>query len=41
MTNATLNAPRPMNLAGWLDTVLRDLKYTFRMLARKFRLDKV
>src|SRR2546421_5135633 len=23
-----------MNLGGWLDTVLRDLKYTFRMLAR-------
>src|SRR5205807_1516826 len=23
-----------MNLGGWLDTVLRDLKYTFRLLAR-------
>src|SRR5437016_812452 len=23
-----------MNFGGWLDTVLRDLKYTFRMLAR-------
>src|SRR5438128_4722831 len=23
-----------MSLGGWLDTVLRDLKYTFRMLAR-------
>src|SRR5437867_12224144 len=23
-----------MTLGGWLDTVLRDLKYTFRMLAR-------
>src|SRR6266480_8147511 len=23
-----------MNIIGWLDTVLRDLKYTFRMLAR-------
>src|SRR5207302_9614715 len=23
-----------MNFGGWLDTVFRDLKYTFRMLAR-------
>src|SRR5438094_4286416 len=23
-----------MNFGGWLDTILRDLKYTFRMLAR-------
>ena len=28
------NASRPMNLAGWLDTLFRDLKYTFRALAR-------
>ncbi len=34
MTNTANDAPRPMNLAGWLDSVLRDLKYTFRMLAR-------
>ena len=34
MTKATSSATRPMNLGGWLDTVLRDLKYTFRMLAR-------
>src|SRR6267143_3153916 len=27
-------APRRMPVIGWLDTVLRDLKYTFRMLAR-------
>src|SRR3982075_723278 len=26
--------PRRMNIIGWLDTVFRDLKYTFRMLAR-------
>src|SRR5690348_6895104 len=23
-----------MNFGGWLETILRDLKYTFRMLAR-------
>src|SRR5467141_4644161 len=27
-------ATRRMTVIGWLDTVLRDLKYTFRMLAR-------
>jgi predicted permease len=27
-------APRRQTIYGWLDTVLRDLKYTFRMLAR-------
>jgi predicted permease len=26
--------PRGLTFLGWLDTVLRDLKYTFRMLAR-------
>src|SRR2546429_8724391 len=28
------DATRRMNFIGWLDTVLRDLKYTLRMLAR-------
>lgn len=27
-------AARPLTLLGWLDSVFRDLKYTFRMLAR-------
>jgi ABC-type antimicrobial peptide transport system permease subunit len=27
-------AKRRMTVIGWLDTILRDLKYTFRMLAR-------
>src|SRR5436853_6541195 len=27
-------APRRLTFIGWLDSVLRDLKYTFRMLAR-------
>jgi len=27
-------ATRRMTVIGWLDTVLRDLKYTIRMLAR-------
>jgi predicted permease len=27
-------ATRRMTVIGWLDTILRDLKYTFRMLAR-------
>src|SRR5256712_6316259 len=28
------DATRRLTIRGWLDTVLRDLKYTFRMLAR-------
>ena len=34
MTKIGNEATRRMNFIGWLDTVLRDLKYTFRMLAR-------
>ncbi len=34
MTKTTSSATRPLNFGGWLDTILRDLKYTFRMLAR-------
>ena len=34
MTKTATVATRPMNFGGWLDTILRDLKYTFRMLAR-------
>ena len=34
MTKIGNDATRQMNFTGWLDTVLRDLKYTFRMLAR-------
>jgi predicted permease len=32
--NAPNNAPRPMSFVVWLDTIFRDLKYTFRALAR-------
>ncbi|OLC88597.1 MAG: multidrug ABC transporter substrate-binding protein, partial [Acidobacteria bacterium 13_1_40CM_4_61_5] len=34
MTKTGNEGPRRMSVTGWLDTVLRDLKYTFRMLAR-------
>jgi len=34
VTKTATVATRPMNFGGWLDTILRDLKYTFRMLAR-------
>ena len=34
MPKTVNNFARPVTLVGWLDTVLRDLKYTFRMLAR-------
>ncbi len=34
MTAPANEAPRRQTIYGWLDTVLRDLKYTFRMLAR-------
>ena len=34
MTKAANEGTRRLTLIGWLDTVLRDLKYTFRMLAR-------
>jgi predicted permease len=34
VTNTANAATRRLTAAGWLDTVLRDLKYTFRMLAR-------
>src|SRR5260370_14939768 len=34
MTTLANEAPRRLTVLGWLDTVLRDLKYTFRMLAR-------
>ncbi|HKV63396.1 MAG TPA: ABC transporter permease [Candidatus Acidoferrum sp.] len=34
MTQATNQATRPMTAAGWFDTILRDLKYTFRTLGR-------
>ena len=34
MTTLANEAPRRLTVLGWLDTVLRDLKHTFRMLAR-------
>src|SRR5207248_10030850 len=34
VTKTVDQGPRRMNIINWLDTVLRDLKYTFRMLAR-------
>jgi predicted permease len=34
VTKTDSAATRPFNLGGWLDNILRDLKYTFRMLAR-------
>jgi predicted permease len=34
VTKTGNEGPRRMSVIGWLDTVLRDLKYTFRMLAR-------
>ena len=34
MTLSANEATRRMTVIGWLDTILRDLKYTFRMLAR-------
>ncbi len=34
MTAPANEAPRRQTIYGWLDTVLRDLKYAFRMLAR-------
>ena len=34
MTQAANQATRPLTAAGWLDTILRDLKYTFRTLGR-------
>ncbi len=34
MTTLANEAPRRLTVLGWLDTVLRDLKYTFRMLVR-------
>src|SRR4029077_14854262 len=34
VTDTENAATRRLTLLGWLDTVLRDLKYTFRMLAR-------
>ena len=34
MTQAAHSATRRMTALGWLDTVLGDLKYTFRMFAR-------
>ena len=34
MTTSVNEAARPLTLLGWLDSVFRDLKYTFRMLAR-------
>ncbi len=34
MTNDANIATRRLTLLGWFDIVLRDLKYTFRMLAR-------
>ncbi len=34
MPQAANQSQRPMTAAGWLDTVFRDLKYTFRTLAR-------
>ena len=34
MTKTGNEGPRRMSVIGWLDTVLRDLRYTFRMLAR-------
>ncbi|HYX00347.1 MAG TPA: ABC transporter permease, partial [Candidatus Elarobacter sp.] len=34
MTKTATAANRPMSFGGWLDTILRDLKYTFRMLTR-------
>jgi predicted permease len=34
VTQAAQNAARRMTALGWLDTVLRDLQYTFRMFAR-------
>ncbi len=34
MTMPANQGPRRLTVLGWLDTVLRDLKYTFRMLAR-------
>jgi predicted permease len=34
VTKTANEVPRRMSFIGWLDTVLRDLKYTFRMLAR-------
>jgi hypothetical protein len=34
LTKTGYDATRRMNFIGWLDTVPRDLKYTFLMLAR-------
>src|SRR6266705_654825 len=34
MTNSGKDGARGLTVLGWLDTVLRDLKYTFRMLVR-------
>ena len=34
MSTTANSASRPMSLTGWLDTILRDLKYTFRALVR-------
>ena len=34
MSTTANSTPRSMSLSGWLDTLLRDLKYTFRALVR-------
>jgi predicted permease len=34
VTQAVNQATRPMTAASWLDTILRDLRYTFRTLVR-------
>src|SRR5260370_11105699 len=34
MTNTGKDGARGLTVLGWLDTVLRDLKYTFRMFVR-------
>jgi len=34
VTQSANQATRPLTAAGWLDTILRDLKYTFRTLGR-------
>ncbi len=34
MTDTDTNFARQLTIVGWLDTVLRDLKYSLRMLAR-------
>jgi putative ABC transport system permease protein len=34
VTQTHNDAARRLSVAGWFDTVFRDLKYTFRVLAR-------